>query len=226
MNKYCYNANISMHEFKRTFYYNNVEVLTLSIKYPEISLKYNPQVEYLINNQINMNVNEFVRYAKYMYDQAVKGYNNSQINDYPFHSYSAYMEYTITYNENCFLSLYIDKYEFTGGAHGSTVRSSDTWELCNGTHLPLSSFFEPNVDYRRLMIDEITKQAEYNSQQNSNIYFDEYKSLIIRNFDENSFYLTPLGITIYYQQYDIAPYSTGIVEFTIPYAMTNWHPNC
>ncbi|MFU2363539.1 MAG: RsiV family protein, partial [Clostridiales bacterium] len=33
------------------------------------------------------------------------------------------------------------------------------------------------------------------------------------NFD--SYYLTPKGIVIYFQQYDIAPYSSGLPEFLI-----------
>ena len=197
MNRYCYNADISMHEYKKKFNYNNIEVLELSIKYPKISLTNNPRAENLINNRIKTEIIDFVRYSKYLYNQAIEGYHESQANNYPFHGYSAYMEYTITYNENCFLSLYFDRYEFTGGAHGSTIRSSDTW----------------------------TRQAEV-IQQREDIYFDDYKELIISNFNENSFYLSPSGITIYYQQYDIAPYSTGIVEFTIPYDLINWHPNC
>lgn len=225
MNRYCYNAEISMHEYKKIFEYNTIEVLELSIKYPKIILHYNKQAENLINVHINMEVNNYIRYAKCLYKQAIKGYTESQDNSYPFREYSAYMEYTITYNENCFLSMYFDKYEFTGGAHGSTVRASDTWELCQGTHLSLESFFEPLTDYTRLLNDEIIKQAE-NIQKSQNIYFDEYKLLIIKNFDDNSFYLSPSGITIYYQQYDIAPYSTGIVEFTIPYSIINWQPNC
>ncbi len=224
MKNYCYNADISMHEYKKTYNYNNLEVLKLTIKYPVIRLK-NPQAENLINNQICMEVRDFKRYANYLYKQAIKGYHDAQTNDYPFHGYEAYMEYTVTYNENCFLSLYYDKYEFRGGAHGSTTRASNIWELCFGTQLPLSSFFWPSTDSMHLLIDEIIRQAEP-IQRNEGIYFDDYKSLIIKNFDDDSFYLTPSGITIYYQQYDIAPYSTGIVEFTIPYSKLNWQPNC
>ena len=224
MKNYCYNADISMHEYKKTYNYNNLEVLKLTIKYPVIRLK-NPQAENLINNQICMEVRDFKRYANYLYKQAIKGYHDAQTNDYPFHGYEAYMEYTVTYNENCFLSLYYDKYEFTGGAHGNTKRASNTWELCFGTLLSLSSFFWPGTDFKCLINDEIIRQAEL-TQRNESIYFEDYKSLIIKNFDENSFYLSPSGITIYYQQYDIAPYSTGIVEFTIPYSKLNWQPNC
>jgi hypothetical protein len=213
-----------MHEYKKTFSYNNVEMLKLTIIYPQIRLN-DPQAEYKINAQINMEVSDYKRYAKYLFKQAIRAYTQSLKSGYPFFGYEAYLEYFITYNENCFLSLYFDKYEFTGGAHGSTVRASDTWELCCGTHLPLRSFFRPGTDYKHLLSDEILSQAE-TIQRKQNIYFDDYKTLIIKNFDEDSFYLAPEGITIYYQQYDIAPYSTGIVEFTIPYSIIGWSPNC
>nr|WP_312576979.1 DUF3298 and DUF4163 domain-containing protein [Sedimentibacter sp.] len=223
---YCYKANINMKKIEKSFDYEGIEVLTLTIKYPVISMEYNKRSEFVINNQIAMNVSEYMRYADCLYKQAVNGYKDSQTNDFPFNPYEAYMEYTVTYNENCFLSVYVDKYEFTGGAHGNTVRSSDTWELCSGMQLPLYSFFKPGMNYKHLLTEEITKQAEYNLKQNPNIYFDEYKSLILKNFNQNSFYLTPQGMVIYYQQYDIAPYSTGIVGFIIPYSTIGWYPQC
>ncbi|NLJ59164.1 MAG: DUF3298 and DUF4163 domain-containing protein, partial [Tissierellia bacterium] len=144
----------------------------------------------------------------------------------PFNIYNAYMVHEITYNENCFLSMYIDKYEYTGGAHGTTERSSYTWELWNGTNLSLRNFFKPGTDYRDFIIEEITRQADRNNRQDPYLYFDDYRSLIIKNFNEDSFYLTPEGITIYYQQYDIGPYVSGIIEFTIPYSLIKWYPNC
>ncbi|MFR3751201.1 MAG: RsiV family protein [Enterocloster sp.] len=35
-------------------------------------------------------------------------------------------------------------------------------------------------------------------------------------FNQNQFFLRPGYIVIYYQQYEIAPYATGIPEFSIP----------
>lgn len=224
MNNNCYSADIIMHEYNKTFNYNNTEMLKLTIKYPQISLN-NKQAENIINAQIYMEVNNYKKYAKHLFKQAMQAYARSKTTGYPFLGYEAYMEYFITYNENCFFSLYYDRYEFTGGAHGTTVRASDTWELCCGTCLSLYSFFRPDTDYKHLLINEIIRQAEA-IQRRQNIYFDEYKSLIIKNFNKDSYYLSPEGITIYYQQYDIAPYSTGIVEFTVPYSVIGWKPNC
>ncbi|HHZ01691.1 MAG TPA: DUF3298 and DUF4163 domain-containing protein [Tissierellia bacterium] len=225
MKNNCYKASIAMGELKRTLMYKDVEVLFLSIKYPVVSLPCT-NAQTLINNQIAMDIVDYIKHIEYLYNMAVEGYRDSVVNDYPFHGYSAYMEYIITYNKNCFLSLYIDKYEFTGGAHGSTTRSSHTWELWNGTNLTLNCFFKPGTDYRHLLLEEIIKEAHYNNKQNPYLYFEDYESLIIKNFNEYSFYLTPEGIRIYYQQYDIGPYASGIIEFTVPYYRIKWYPNC
>lgn len=220
-------AIIDMREFKHSFEYNNIVILTLIIRYPLINIPHNKLAENNINNMINVQIKEYYNYvSRTLYYNAIKYYNDSQTNNFPFHVNEAIMEYNVTYNKNCFLSLYKDKYEYTGGAHGSTLRSSDTWETCQGTYIPMFYYFYRGINYMNLLINEITKQAERNLNQNPGIYFDDYKNLIIQNFDPNSYFLTPQGMTIYYQQYDIAPYSTGIVEFTIPYEIIGWYPSC
>lgn len=227
MKKTKYIANIYMREIKQILQYNNIDMLTLNIKYPIVSIYNNPIAERKINNQISMQVNDYYRYAtNTLYNQSIAQLNESIENDFPFHGFEAYMEYKITYNDNCFLSLYYDKYEFTGGAHGSTIRSSNTWELCTGENIYLYNFFKPYTDYSYILTQEIIKQAENNLIENPGIYFDDYSDLITKNFNPESFYMSPQGITIYYQQYDIAPYSTGIVEFTIPYQTIGWYPSC
>lgn len=219
-------ANINMREYKTILKYKNIEVLSLKIKYPLI-LSNNKYAQRKINDEITMQINDYFKYAcTTLYNQAVKTYMDSLKNDFPFHSFDAIMEYNITYNENCFLSLYKDKYEYTGGAHGITIRSSDTWELCFGKNILLNYLFKPNTDFKSLFINESIKQVEKNLEENPNIYFDDYKDLIKENFNPKSYYLTPRGITIYFQQYDIAPYSTGIVEFMIPYKTIGWYPSC
>lgn len=227
MKKIKCTAIITMHEFKHSFKSDNIVILTLIIRYPSINIPHNKNAEIKINSMIRLQINEYYNYvSKILYNNAIEYYQNSLTNDFPFHVNESIMEYNITYNENCFLSLYNDKYEYTGGAHGITIRSSDTWETCQGTYIPMYYFFKPNTNYKYLLINEITKQAENNLAQNPGIYFEDYKNLIVQNFNPNSYYLTPKGMTIYYQQYDIAPFSTGIVEFTIPYRTIGWYPSC
>ena len=213
---YC--ADIVMCKIKRTFTYNSTPMLTLSILYPKVALCYCPYAQDSINYQIQAQVFNFLHYVSSdLYQQAVATYKESQENKFPFRLYEAVLQYEITYNQDCHLSLYRDQYTFTGGAHGGTIRASNTWNLLGGCSVPLSCFFTDDPDNRALLMEYITEQANEKNAQNSGIYFEEFPTLMKEYFDEEHYYLTCSGFAIYYQQYEIAPYSTGIVVFTIPY---------
>lgn len=213
---YC--ASIEMCKMKRTFTCNSTPVLTLSILYPKVSLRHCPYAQDSINFQIQAQVCDFLHYASSeLYQQAVAAYYESQENEFPFRRYEAVLQYEITYNQHCYLSLYRDQYVYTGGAHGGTIRMSNTWDLMSGCNIPLSGFFPADQDHRKLLIEHILRQADENIQQNPGIYFEDYHALIVKYFKEGHYYLSPSGVAIYFQQYEIAPYSTSIVVFTIPY---------
>ncbi|MCE5235347.1 MAG: DUF3298 and DUF4163 domain-containing protein [Clostridiaceae bacterium] len=222
-----FRASIVMRKIERSFAYDGTPMLALSIRYPTVTLPRNPSAQKSIDGQIQAQVNAFYHYAADdLYRQAVAAYKDAQENGFPFHRYDAILQYTITYNQRCHLSLYRDQYEYTGGAHGNTVRASDTWSLETGRNLPLYSFFPAGRDYRAFLISQIIKQADVRMQQEPGIFFENYRALIVQYFNGEHYYLTPAGLVIYYQQYEIAPYVTGIVPFTIPYATLNWQPSC
>jgi hypothetical protein len=220
-------AIIEMREINCKFKYDNIDVMTLRIKYPIVNINNSLSAQEKINNQISIQVDNYLSYVRnILYDQAINYYRDSLKNNFPFFGYEVFIEYVITYNDNCFLSLYSSNYEFTGGAHGSTRRVSNTWELCTGESIYLNNFFEPSSNYTRMLIQEMIKQAEKSIIENELIYFEDYRELIAKYFNPINFFMSPTGITIYYHQYDIGPYSTGIVEFTIPYEKIGWFPSC
>lgn len=133
--------------------------------------------------------------------------------------YEILQTYTITYQSDYYLSLYLDQYVFTGGAHGNTTRYSDTWSLCSGNRVPLHAFYPSDPDYKQTVIANIDNQIaeqNYNSQDPS-VYNETYTQDVCCAFNENNFYMTPDSLVIYFQQYDIAPYSSGIPQFFIPF---------
>ena len=220
-------AKINPQKINRSLSFKGVTMIRVSTEYFDVVLSNNRIAELRINSSIRMEVWNFLNHASNtLYRQAIRDYKYSQINGFPFHPYEAVLNYSVTFNESCHLSDYHDRYEYTGGAHGITARGSDTWDLNTGWRMPLSSFFPQSTDYQRYVIDRITEQAEKNITENPGIYFEDYKKLIVQNFNPNSFYLTPQGIVVYYQQYDIAPYATGIVEFLLPYDEVVNKPNC
>lgn len=221
-------ADIGIREITREFLSGATIVLTLSISYPQIRLPGGrPYVQNRINRSYRRQASEFNQYAETtLYRQAVQELLDSQQNGFPFRPYDAVMKYESTFNRDCHLSGYSDRYEYTGGAHGNTSRTSDTWNLQTGEPLPLSAFFPPGTDVKSIVLEQIQQQAKQNMQQQPGIYFENYPELIDQYFDPESYFLTPDGINIYYQQYEIAPYSTGIVVFTLPYGSLVLSPRC
>ncbi|MFT4146660.1 MAG: DUF3298 and DUF4163 domain-containing protein [Mobilitalea sp.] len=203
---------------EQDLYYKNTKVMHYSIKYPHfISNTYHT----LANKLNNYYRTKAVMYQRtnimQLYQEAMVDYEYSVANDFPVHEYEAVTEYTVTYNENCMLSLYFDQYEYTGGAHGNTIRTSDTWNLAQSKRAELADFFPGKSNYSEFIIESIINQIKAQVKANTTMVFDDYPKLVAENFKANNFYLTEEGVVIYFQQYDIAPYASGILTFVIPF---------
>ena len=127
--------------------------------------------------------------------------------------YEAHTEFQTTYLAGCVASLRFDRYQFTGGAHGNTLRCTRTWNLPAACPLRLEQLTMGN-DPKQVFLDGIQAQIACRPQD----YFDNASLLAARQFDSRRFYCTPQGVVLYYQQYEIAPYSSGIPEFFFPYS--------
>lgn len=226
-NKKYAKATLVENTLSSSFKLQNTTLLTTSIKSFRIAPEDNKKAVEKINCQLWETQQDFLKNAeKTLLPGALENFRKSLQSGYPFNEYQAVLNYTPSYNQNCYLSYFYDDYSYTGGAHGITVRASYTFYLPQGREVNLCSFFGVNEDCRMKILKHILKQAEQNVTENPGIYFEDYQSLIAKNFDKNNFYLTPNGIVIYFQQYEIAPYSTGIVEFLIPNQMLTYPPAC
>lgn len=217
-------AKIINQSFSGTFTYDNTDMLFLDLKNIVVNLE-NKNAQNKINKVIKVQTEEFLTNAiNNLYNDAVNDYISRNQDDFPFNAYGANLDYNVAYNDDCTLSYYYDNYQFTGGAHGSTIRKSNTFNLNNGNQIPLSAYFGSN--YKIKVLQNILKQAQQNMQNDPGIYFENYEKLIIQYFNPQSYYLTKDGIVIYYQQYEIGPYAIGIVEFLIPYSEVTFPPIC
>ncbi len=196
--------------------YQNTPVLHYKIEYPQFK-------DSLYQNELNI-INEWYgdnaealqkNYETELYQQAIELYESSKENGFPFHMYEAVSVYEVTYNQNDLLSLYFDNYIYSGGAHGGTVRRSDTWNIKNGRRISLFQFTNNPVAFQTELLNNIREQIALQIEKGEGMYFEDYPQLIIKNFNPESYYLTPNGLVIYYQQYEIAPYASGIPEFYI-----------
>lgn len=113
------------------------------------------------------------------------------------------------------ISLYIEHYTFTGGAHGSTLISALTFDTKTGKEIDIRQHITDTLAFRKLLVDEYVLQNNLNINTTAGEigYFTELSELPIPATIE----LTDKGVKIYYQQYEIACYAVGITTATIPY---------
>ena len=83
----------------------------------------------------------------------------------------------------------------------------------------ISEYFPDKPNYideiLSFIVDEITDQLKDPDLKGT--YFETYPQDVYDTWNEDDFYLTPSGIVVYFQQYAIEPYSSGILEFLIPF---------
>lgn len=219
---------INKNVIEDVLYYKDEPMIATTINYPSFESKEFDLCSNLLNNYYYTKLALHSKYEIYsLYRLAMSEYEYALANGFPFREYEYYSDFSVTYKDNCTISLYFYTYTYTGGAHGATVRTSDTWNLQECKLMSLSDYIVDRRNYKDFIIDEIIYIIEESKETGEYMYFDDYEQLVKETFQKDSFYLTNEGIIIYFQQYDIAPYSSGIPDFLISFSNMNVNtPSC
>lgn len=135
----------------------------------------------------------------------------------PIRPWEARLDFTITYRENGLLSLFWEAYEYTGGAHGTTVRFGDTWDLATGTPRSLWSFFPSRSRPKRQLLAAAREQICQRLATGESLYYDDWPRRLSADFSPDRFYLTEGDrLAFFYPLYTLAPYAEGLPVFSIP----------
>lgn len=186
---------------------NNSNYLKEDIKLPKIIGGNDEKKINIINNVINDNIMPKVEEAEKTAGEYFGGVGQEK----PNFPYEIYSRYTVSKDDEELLSLYDDYYEYLGGAHGMTTRTSYTIDKSKEVLLSLKDLFVEGYNYKDVINKEIKSEINKNPQN----YFDSGN--VFKGISENqSFYIEDDNLVIYYQLYDIAPYVFGIPEFKIP----------
>lgn len=198
--------------------YMGTPVLHYAIHFPQFS---SPHFSEAIRNMNRYHKDRAWSYAIYISTvlarNAVADYQYNTEHGYPIREYEAIMQYKVTLNEDCTVSLYTEQYEYTGGAHGSTLRTSNTWDLQTGKQIPLKALFPGNAHYANDLKAAINTEIARQIADGAGFYFDNCPQLVAQTFNPKNYYLTPGHLNVYFQQYDIAPYASGLPEFSFTY---------
>lgn len=187
--------------------FKNLEYLKEDIKLPQLvdgndEKKIN-LINGMINNDILPKVGEAEKISKEYFEGAGK--------NIPTFPYNIHSRYTVSENNKALLSLYNDYYEYLGGAHGMTIRTSYTIDKGKESLITLKELFVKGYDYSNVINKNIKEQIRKNPEN----YFDS--GSVFKGITENqNFYIEGDNLIVYYQLYDIAPYVFGIPEFKVP----------
>lgn len=116
--------------------------------------------------------------------------------------------YEIFRNDRQFVSLGQLVYQFTGGAHGMSSLTATTVRISSGRTVGLSDLFLPGSNYRERLDVAVRRVGAA-------------RGLPLWGYigvkENANYYLTDKGLVLFFQPYEIAPYSEGIVKIMVPY---------
>lgn len=114
------------------------------------------------------------------------------------------------------LSIVVDTYIFTGGAHGSSRRDYYNVHIDKNQTVQISDLFEEGSNFKSVINDEIKKEIKRQIADEAKSYFTDSKKFVTID-DSHDFYIDKDGsIVITFQPYDITPWYMGHPEFKIP----------
>lgn len=133
--------------------------------------------------------------------------------------WEASVESNISYEDNDMLTLEFNAYSFTGGAHGYGSTSFLNFDKRKAVELETWELFEDLEGF--LKFAEIKFRIQEDIPQDDNINATGFM------FDRDAFHLsenvgyTAEGITLIYNQYEVASYADGPIILALPYAEVN-----
>jgi inhibitor of cysteine peptidase len=174
----------------------------------DVTLNY-PQISGLADQAVQDRVNSLFRQEA----ASAKQEGQENLKDYPPslspNKYETYFDYRIKYNRNNILSVIFLDYQYTGGAHGSTIQKAYTLDLQTGKEYAMEDLFKTGSDYAALFNGEVRQGIK-----DRELY--ELATFSAISADQ-AFYLDNSGVSVYFQQYEYFPYAAGIQTFTLDY---------
>lgn len=183
---------------------NNKNINSI-INIPIVMTK-NKNIEKNINDKIRNDIMEFYNSSK----NEAKEYNKN----FPENTnkFVANVDFYTKKNSDNMLSILLNYYKYSGGAHGYYEYKSYNIDMRSGKFLELEDLFKSNSDYKKVINNEIRRQIEYKAKSDSQ-YEGIYQFERIK--DNQKFYIQDNNLIIYFDLYEIAPYAVGIPEFQV-----------
>lgn len=116
------------------------------------------------------------------------------------------------------LSIVMEKYNYLGGAHGASYRYAYNFDLTDGHLLSWDDISADGEALRDKMHKYIVSLVNSDQYSDNQVYyfFDNYENDLDNSLADRTWYIADGELKAIYNQYEIAPYAAGIIEFGMP----------
>ena len=155
--------------------------------------------------------------AKTLLEEAAKTFLSShtswseEAGDSPLGEWAAESSDTVLFNDGRYLTLQINGYVFTGGAHGNHPSVVATFDVATGKKLGWKDLVT-DEEQVKFVLEKQFRNARSEIFEEG-FEFSEYFPFSI----PQAFGLTAEGLYCYYSPYEVTPYAFGTTAFIVPY---------
>ncbi len=183
---------------------------TYDYSYPVFECNEGDNAEYIetINEMFKDNALYLASGAENNYELLAELYEGSKNNGYRFSPYDYSYSFEIHTDAKGILSVTEAWYYYSGGAHGSTLKGSHTFDVVNGKELSLSDLLYGTDE-------EITEAFTQEFLEVRDAFFGDPSEIVPAELPSAQYYVDSEGVTAYFQQYQVGPYASGFVSATI-----------
>jgi len=185
----------------------------INIDYPQIVNSENDSVITKINLFLEQEFKQSIEW----YDEIIS--DTTEIEDTSFKfQYSFETGFQVVYNSRDFISIVLDHYQYTGGAHGNYVAFGYNIRLEDGAFITLKDIVEESaLDLLTFECEEsILEKYEANSLMEAGLFENE----IVLTLDRD-FYIIPGALVLQFDPYEIGPFAMGEITTEIQFEKIN-----
>jgi hypothetical protein len=196
-----------------------LDLLECSYEYPQIltnkedspQAKVNEDITRVMDQRYQSNCEEALVSALYIVD-LISIPNDGLIGPSWF-PLKASVTYRVTFNQHGILSIVFLEFRWYGGAHPSTEQFSMTYNVETGKQITAPEILgESEDEVKKQIASGFTKHFE---QDPDKFFPDAIKDLAKLKF-QYRFYLMGDNIVFYFNPYEIGPFASGILEYSMP----------
>lgn len=197
---------------------NDIIIYTNKCVYPIVTIEGNKDISDKINADIQSRV-DFFHSDDSLLELAEYDYENYYDPDEPqfnFYAYSDELLFTVTRCDSNVISFLVTSQYYAGGAHGMDIHIGLNYDTQTGELIDFADLSENTDAFRQNTLTFHQGLAATNTYQHL-MFGDTTDDLEEVLYQDDRWYLSTSGLVFFSNPYELGPFSSGRIEFTVPY---------